>query len=197
MKTRYARILLLLAAAVTGWLAGCGNDDDTLPDEVTAIERWFSRQQIIPQAEAEQIGESRYYSVQEGVYKYVANRSRPGRPADQTGAAQGDSVEFYFEAYTFTTAPAALPYFTNKRSVVEEKMPGLNPEYWSFEPIRAKIGSSSIIKGVDLALPYCQPGDSVVMLITSDLGYGEELTGVVEKNTTLMWIVNIENVKKQ
>ena len=163
-------------------LSGCGSDSNIVPDQRTAIESYIA---------------NRYpdYIVQNGVYKCVTNMDRPEYATAEI-ASSGDSVWFHFAAYTFGSSPAASPYFTDIAEILEGDTVR-NPKYWPNGPQAVKIGATPMIKGLTAGLPECRTGDSVLLFITSDLGYDDKTVGVVEKNTALMYFLKIENVKKQ
>lgn len=177
---RFAALTAILLLLLLGH--GCGGaDSNIIPDQRTAIIKYMESQKFD-------------YITQGGVYKYIANIDREGRDKAKEAIA-GDSLSFNFEAYTFTTAPGTI-FYTNKKDVAA-RMTGLNTKYWSFEPVRVKVGrSEGIIKGLANALPYCREGDSVLIYITSDLAYGDKFVSLIEKNTALQYIVTIENIKK-
>lgn len=156
----------------------CGSDTEIIPNQKTAIESFLGQKE---------------YTVQEGVYKFVANSNRDGYD-NAPMAIAGDSVIYNFEAYTFISSPEAL-FYTNKPEVIKT-LTGLNSQYWIKEPLRVKVGTTPMMKGLANGLPYCKQGDSVVLFITSDLAYGDKQAGIVQSNTALMYILNIENVKK-
>lgn len=176
---RFAALTATLLLLLLGY--GCGKDTNIVPDQRTAIIKYLESQKF-------------EYTTQGGVYKYIANIDREGRDKAKE-AIVGDSLSFRFEAYTFTSAPGTI-FYTNKVAVAAG-MTGLNTTYWSFEPTKVKVGQSEgIIKGIANALPYCREGDSVLLYITSDLAYGDKFVSLIEKNTALQYIVNIENIKK-
>lgn len=175
---RYATSCLLILFL----LSGCGSDSNIVPDQRSAIENYV---------------ESRYpdYVVQNGVYKCVTNMDRSGYET-ATIASPGDSIWFHFAAYTFESSPSTSPYFTDIAEILEGDTV-LNPKYWPHGPQAVKIGATPLIRGLTAGLPECRTGDSVLLFITSDLGYDDKTVGVVEKNTALMYFLKIENVKKQ
>ena len=176
------RLFLASCVLVCSLLASCGSDSNIVPDQRSAIENYI---------------ENRYpdYIVQNGVYKCVTNLDRSGYDA-ATAAASGDSIWFHFAAYTFGSSPSSSPYFTDIAEILEGDTV-LNPKYWPNGPQAVKIGATPLIKGLTAGLPDCRTGDSVLLFITSDLGYDDKSVGVVEQNTALMYFLKIENVKKQ
>lgn len=178
-------------------MTACGVQEDAVPGQISTIERYLRSQGVYPYEEWLEDGTGaiqHYYTVQEGVYKYVVNGEREGRPGESQQCERGDSVVFRFAAYVFTGSQNAL-FYTNIAGLAEGT--GLNTDYWSFEPRRIKIGTTPVIKGLENALPYCCKGDSVALFITSDLGFDDNNIGTVPINSALLFALNIDDVIKQ
>ncbi len=183
----------------TAWLLGaCNKTEDYVSKQQTAIEKYFSDRKIYNRAAApeNETGEVlRFYDIQNGVYKYTENEYSPSRPPQSQAAAKGDSITFYFRAYTFTSRIGEL-FYTNVEEEIEALGAHLDAKYWNTEPLRIKIGSGSVIKGLDDALPSCRVGDTVQVFIPTDLGFGSKGNGTVPANTALMYLINIQNITK-
>lgn len=192
------RLVSVISVLVLLCMSSCGSQEDTIPSQINAIERYLRSQGVYSQQEYEQdvTGTiTKYYTVQNGVYKYIVNRDREDRPDESLQSETGDSIILRFAAYVLSGSRPAL-YYTNIPELVDG-VANLNTQYWSFEPLRVKIGTTPIIKGMANALPYCQKGDSVVLFATSDLGFDDDPVGTVPINSTLMFGLNVENVIKQ
>ncbi len=172
-------VAAVLISAVT---VGCNAEDDYSASQRSKIETYLTANSLSYKVTAD----SAY------VHLYGNNLASPS----EVYAAKGDSVSFNFAAYEFASSPASTPYYTNKKWLADEISTVLNTEYWNFDPIRVKIGSGSILKGIDSALPTCRAGDSLAVFLTSSLAYGGTETGVVPKNTALMIVLTILEVKK-
>lgn len=195
MKKTVYGILLLLFAAIC---SSCNKLEDYVTAQKTAIEKYLESRKIYNRASApeNETGEVfQYYDIQKGVYKYTENENRADRPTESQAAARGDSITFYFRAYTFTNRIDAL-FYTNVEEEILALGSHLNAKYWSTEPVKIKIGAGSVIKGLDNALPSCRVGDTVQVFIPTDLGFGGDAAGVVPANTALMYLINIENITK-
>lgn len=158
----------------------CGKDLDTLPKQQEAITRYLT-------------GNNFDYTLQDGVYKRTPNKDRTNYPNEPI-VNVGDSVTFNFEAYTFTTSPGTL-FYTNKPYLIEA-MSNLNSQYWPKSPIKVKAGATEMVEGVARGLIQCRQGDSVQLFITSDLAFHDKAMGTIEPNMAIMYVLNIENVKK-
>ena len=62
--------------------------------------------------------------------------------------------------------------------------------------IRFSLGGGEILTSLEEALVGRMEGDSVAVFLTSDNGYGSSAMGTVEENTALMWVLNVEQIKK-
>ncbi len=162
-------------------LCACVVDDDSVERQQTNIERYLSSKGL-------------EYVEEAGVYIHLAYRI-PEHEADSWPAAQkGDSLVFRFAGYVFETAPSYL-FYTNNRYLVEGDTI-LNNTYWSFEPQKVKLGDGSIIKGLETSLLNSKEGDSLLVFLTSELGYGDKSMGVVPENSALMYVLNVDRVIK-
>lgn len=159
----------------------CGSDADVLPNQIEAIEKYLDNTNI-------------EYENVDGVYKQILNENRYGRDK-LTDSKLGDSIVFNFEAYTFTSAPSTEWFYTNKKPLVDA-LEGFNSQYWDLTPRRVKIGGGGLIQGISYGLPNCRVGDSVHLYITSDLAYGDKQADVVVRNSALLYIINIIDLKE-
>ena len=187
-------ILFFLSAA----LCSCDKLEDYVSAQQTAIEKYLAGRKIYNRASApeNETGEVlQFYDIQNGVYKYTENEYRTDRPSESDAAVKGDSITFYFRAYTFTSRIDAL-FYTNVEEEILAMGSQLNAKYWSTDPLKIKIGDGSVIKGLDVALPHCRVGDTVQVFIPTDMGFGGKGEGVVPANTALMYLINIQNITK-
>lgn len=178
------KVVALLGVIISILCLTCscgGPDANILPDQNKAIENYLN-------------GKKLEYQVMDGTYRYIANGDRDDR-AQLPKAVNGDTVECYFEAYTFSSSPGNI-FYTNKLELVAD-VEGLNTEYWNFNPLQLTVGSANIIAGVANGLPQCAKGDSIQLFMPSELGFGDKTLGLVPKNTALFYILNITDVKKQ
>ena len=161
--------------------SSCNNDDeDLIETQQERIERYLASYEV------------EYVLQDDGVYKYLAYRD-PANDESEV-AVKGDSLVFRFAGYTFVNAPEEL-FYTNNRYLVENDTI-LNTKYWSFEPKRIKLGDGSIIKSLESSLLNSKEGDSLLVFLTSDIGYGDKSMGIVEENTALMFVLNIDEIIK-
>ena len=188
MKVRVKIVILTLAIGlIVSALVGCEASNEFVPKQRTQIERFLASKN----AEFELVGDS--------VFVYVAGNKLADAgtlPAEPQTIAVGDSLVFNFEAYTFTSTPATKPYYTNKKWLMDKFYPDFDSSYWDFSPRRIKVGGGEILTSLEEALVGRMEGDSVAVFLTSDNGYGSSAMGTVEENTALMWVLNVEQIKK-
>ena len=177
--------LLCTLALTCALTCGCsGTVDNDISSQRSSFESYFNSHNLD-------------YSIQNGVYKCVVNSDRDGYDTAPV-VSSGDSVYFYFEAYTFDSSPASSCYFSNRPDTIDTLAKyGLNPELWPYGPQKIKLGKTSLISGLNRGLSGCCLGDSVQLLISSDLAYDDKYVGVLEPNTAVLYILNIVNVIKE
>lgn len=177
---RFFRIGLLLVTL--SLFCFCGTDEDIVPDQVEDIEDYLD-------------DEGMTYTEVNGVYRVIANSDREDYDSAEV-IEKGDSVYYYYASYTFDDGAEDL-IDSNKSYILDEVVAdGGSIEFWSDEIEKIKLGTTSLLRGVTLGLAGCRQGDSAVLYITSDLAYGDSQVGIVDPNSTIMYILNIETVKK-
>ncbi len=187
IMTRIAS-LVVGCFAVACIVAGCGKADEITPKQQAAFTAYLDKQ-------------GWEYDAPGGVYRYISNASREGRDA-VPAAGNGDSLAMYYAIYAFSGATSAATgagtgalIYTNVETLLASDTI-LNRQYWSFDPLRVKLGTTPVIEGLELGLGGCRQGDSVQLYITSDLAYGGKSEGVIPRNTPVVFLLNIQNVKK-
>ena len=73
---------------------------------------------------------------------------------------------------------------------------GLNAEYWSTDPLTVNLGTTSIIKGLELSLLGCREGDSVEAYMTFEAAYGSDQVGIVPVESSVLWVYTINKLVK-
>ena len=91
-------------------------------------------------------------------------------------AAKGDSLDIRFAGYTFENgAPAAC--FVLDSTVVQ-------------------LGKGDLIRGLDRGLVGVKPQQEVLLLFSSQYGYGTDKVGLVPENTALVFDIIVDRVFK-
>ncbi len=200
MKLRFV-ILALLVGLCSG-LVGCNEEDTTLKNQRTFIERYLTsghQPRLVSRETAEESGDTEFYDVWGlNTYRYIATMYEEGRE-DKPIVEMGDEVELVLTAYIFSgsTPRDDAIYFTNnpvKIAALTKK--GLNPEFWSEEPLVINLGTTNIIKGVEKALVGCREGDEVEIYMTFVTGYDDLAVGMVPKDSSVAWMLTISSVRK-
>lgn len=163
-----------MAVAACAMFTACKDNEDALTSQRQRIVSYLTSSHV-PQLIAEEDVENSlepnppfYELIDQQVYRYISTYYDAGRES-RAVVGMGDEVELTYTAYIFTgSVPRTTSvYMTNDATVlaalVEE---GLNAEYWSTDPMTVNLGTTSIIKGLELSLLGCREGDSVEAYMT-------------------------------
>lgn len=195
-------LIWLVAAMLLLLFAGCSEEEDVADTQRTSIVNFLTSSHVPRLIAVEDVPEALerdpafYERIDYNVFRYIATYYDEGRNA-KPALQVGDEVQLTFTAYIFTGSAPQLSsvYLTNDQSVIDAlRGEGLNTQYWSAEPLRVKIGETNIIKGVELSLIGCREGDSVEVYMTLDAAYGDEVVGVVPKESSVAWFYTIDPV---
>lgn len=194
----------MIAALAAMLVVGCNDNDSIVEQERTSIERYLTSShspRLISKADVENSLEFNppfYERLSQDVYRYIATYYDADRDL-RCEVEQGDVVSMTVTAYQFTGSKpsVAMVYFTNEQSVIAslEEL-GLNTQYWTSEPLVLKLGETNIIKGVSMSLLGCREGDQVEVYMTHEAAYGKDAVGVLEKETSVLWVYTIDSVTK-
>lgn len=194
----------MIAALAAMLVVGCNDNDSIVEQERTSIERYLTSShspRLISKADVENSLEFNppfYERLSQDVYRYIATYYDADRDLRRE-VEQGDVVSMTVTAYQFTGSKpsVAMVYFTNEQSVIAslEEL-GLNTQYWTSEPLVLKLGETNIIKSVSMSLLGCREGDQVEVYMTHEAAYGKDAVGVLEKETSVLWVYTIDSVTK-
>jgi FKBP-type peptidyl-prolyl cis-trans isomerase 2 len=110
----------------------------------------------------------------------------------------GSEIEIRYTAYKFAGRKPSTSaiYMTNDPEQIAELVEdGLNADYWSEEPMKIKLGTTKIIKGLEISLLGCREGDIAEVYMTQPASYDNKDMGIVEKSSAIMWEYTILRVK--
>lgn len=201
----YIAVALTVTLAMS---AGCKKDEDKLTTQQTSTVRFLESghqpRLISEEAARESLDENpEYYSVFDNeTYRYIATMYDDGRDS-RTLVEAGDRVAIYFNAYVFaysSISNSTMPYWSNRPEVIaalENTGGGLDPEYWSSEPLVLVAGSTDVMKGVSRSLVGCREGDEVEVYMTYQAAYGSGIVGLVPKESPVAWLFTVVSVTKQ
>ncbi|MGM0613556.1 MAG: FKBP-type peptidyl-prolyl cis-trans isomerase [Bacteroidota bacterium] len=68
--------------------------------------------------------------------------------------------------------------------------------YQRNQPFRFRLGNNEVIKGWEIGVDYMSEGDSALLKIPPELAYGERERGAIPANSTLRFMVRLEDVRK-
>lgn len=187
-------------------LWGCKQTEDLLTTQQNSTVRYLESSHnprlMSEEAARESLDENpEYYTVfDRATYRYIATMYDAGRDS-RTLIEKGDIAEIYFDAYIFNYSPLTniAPVWSNKASTIaalEQTGGGLNPEYWSTDPMTLKAGSDGL-EGLRKALVGCREGDVVEVYMTYAAAYGSGIVGLVPKESPVAWYFTVERVIKQ
>lgn len=193
---KFLTILILLAT-----LAGCKQEDTLLTERDKIVKYLTSSRHMVIEEEIGDVIEEHpaFYNVfGRYAYRHIVNYYDEGRE-DRPIVDWGDKIEINFNAYTFTGSEpnTSAIYWSNIPEVIQEigKKSG-NTLDWPTEPLTIHLGSTPILKGLEYALPGCHEADSLQVYITSNLAYGDQLIGIVPKESMVAWYMKIVKVTK-
>lgn len=198
--TRY-KLTGLLAALLL--LAGCSQEEETLPNQRNSIVSFLTSthapQLISEEAVAESPDENPSFYTAKGntVYRYISNYYDSGR-ASRAEVKSGSRVSITFRAYVFSMrniTDSDMPFFTNDPDLEQALYEaGLTPGVWKFEPMELTLGQSGIIKGLELALLGCRQGDEVECYMTYNMAYGDTNFATIPRESAVAIFFTVNGV---
>ena len=198
--TRY-KLTGLLAALLL--LAGCSQEEETLPNQRNSIVSFLTSthapQLISEEAVAESPDENPPFYKAKGntVSRYISNYYDSGR-ASRAEVKSGSRVSITFRAYVFSMrniTDSDMPFFTNDPDLEQALYEaGLTPGVWKFEPMELTLGQSGIIKGLELALLGCRQGDEVECYMTYNMAYGDTNFATIPRESAVAIFFTVNGV---
>lgn len=203
MVMRFRVVISCLVAAAMTLGMSCNDNDKTIESQRTSIERYLTsshRPRLIAKEDIENSIEYNppfYEKFGLDLFRYIATYYDNGR-AERPEVVKGSEIEIRYTAYKFAGRQPSTSniYMTNDPDRIDELVQdGLNKDYWSEEPMKIKVGTTKIIKGLERALLGCREGDVVEAYMTLREAYDDTEVGIVEKNSSVMWEYTILSVK--
>lgn len=195
---------LLAAVFAMAVLVSCSKLSDTVDAARTSVQNHLNGKGIYNRANVPE-NPSRplvgYYDVIGGAFRWVTNESTRSEREDQRIIEKGDRVEFYFEAYIYSSnyeSPTSLPYFTNIYNTIISM--GVNNQdfdasEWSTDPLIIEVGyDTQILNSIQNTLPSCMAGDEITIFLPPDVGYGNRQVGIVPGKSTLVFKLTELNI---
>jgi hypothetical protein len=194
------RICYTLLAMVL-FATGCNKEDMTFAQHEQIVKYLTSTLGLIAEEELGGVIESQpkfYSTFDRYTYRYVVSYYDEGRD-ERAKVRQGSTVEFHFDAYVIKDGRPTTIYWSNTQSTYDEFRKE-NPNFtvdWSLEPLRVKVGTTSMLRGLELALPGCREKDSVQVFMTYNMADGKNIVGQVPKNSAVAWYMKIDKVENE
>lgn len=199
--TRY-KLTGLLAALLL--LAGCSQEEETLPNQRNSIVSFLTSthapQLISEEAVAESPDENPPFYTAKGntVYRYISNYYDSGRASRAEVKSGSRVMSITFRAYVFSMrniTDSDMPFFTNDPDLEQALYEaGLTPGVWKFEPMELTLGQSGIIKGLELALLGCRQGDEVECYMTYNMAYGDTNFATIPRESAVAIFFTVNGV---
>jgi hypothetical protein len=183
--------------------AACNDEEDIVLSQHDNIERYLtSTRRFVAIENLSSVIENNpafYETFGRYAYRHIVNYYDEGRE-ERPLVEWGNSVQVRFNAFVFSGSEPTIPsslYWSNVPSVVASMAAQTGePLVWSSEPLSLHLGTTELIKGLELTLPGCRERDSVQVFMTSSLAYGKSIIGSVPKNSMVAWYMKIEKVTK-
>jgi hypothetical protein len=177
-------------------LSACGKDENVAERETTAFKSYLDRNAYVNNLPCDSLGG--------GVWRVLENGDRDGRDEQLPRATHGSMVEIFYEGHIFhseldlkpqqTTYPA--PFVTNIEELIAGMGElGLDATYWSTDPLEVRIGDGTLAGGLERGIEGAYLGDVILVLLTSEAGYGRKPMGMVPQNTPLIFRIYINDVR--
>ncbi len=139
-----------------------------------------------------------YFEFGDYAYLYIDdyyNTERDNMPQ----ISKGSRITITFRLYPFygsTISTSELPTYTNDPAYEADYIDaGLNTTYWSFEPLEFTVGESDMLYSIQSGLIGCREGDTVEIYMTRNMGYGDNVIGVMEEDSSLAFFCTIDSVE--
>ncbi|MFI3248404.1 MAG: hypothetical protein R3Y39_04670 [Rikenellaceae bacterium] len=201
---RERRLWIVIAMIALLPLYGCDDDSEDNDDQRDDIESFLASYhdpKLIPQDEISSSIEdepSFYFEFGTYAYLYIDDYYNTSRDS-KAQIVKGSQITITFRLYPFdgsTISDSDLPTYTNdpayEYSYIEA---GLNTTYWSFEPLELVIGQSKILDSIQEGLLMgCREGDSIEIYMTRNMGYGDDVIGVMEEDSAIAFFCTIDSV---
>ncbi len=129
--------------------------------------------------------EERYRTLfNNGAYRIV-EKEGSGAPL-----AKGDSLYFYYSAYTFSSGAGSI-YATNIKEVAERYS-----LYTDGKPIRIEYGKEQLLSGLQSGLEGVTKGENCIIVFSSRYGHGNQSVFNLPKLTSLYFEIKVDNIIK-
>lgn len=196
-----------IVAALAILLAGCKQEDTILTKQQESTVRYLESSHnprlISEKAVAESLEENPHYYTNYGnlAWRYIATMYAEGRE-NWIEADRNDVVEISFDAYVFnySNPSGSNPYWSNRQASIDRYVAAnkyFDPQYWTTEPYVIRLDSDDGMPGLRRALVGCREGDTVEVYLTYEAAYGDDIIGIVPKQSPVAWLLTVDKVTKK
>lgn len=198
--------ITLFGVVLVAGVAGCSQTEDTNLDQrndiIDYLESSHSPKLLSESNLAESLDSEPAFYTMSGytTFRYIEdyyNSDRESMPQIEKGSTISITYTLYnFEDYE---TPSESTILTSNDAaqiaLLEELDGGLNPTYWSTEPLSFKVGSGTLFSSVESMLIGCREGDVVEFYMTLDEAYGSSVVGLSTADAPLALFCEIITVK--
>ncbi len=157
----------------------CGKDEEMGRNQEVSIDNYLSSSPYLTDLPQDSLGS--------GVWRVLEN------PREGREEVTADEVEFLFEGYVWSNnlnlnpslPQRPAPFYTNNPVLVDLLGSGWDTEPWT--------GTGDLMKGLQRGMDGACGGDSILIFMTSDAGYGGKEIGLVPPDAPLVFRIIIDN----
>ncbi len=123
-----------------------------------------------------------YFTSGVATFMYISTYYDAERDT-KTEIQKGSNITITFTLYDFesiTTPTITEVLYSNDGDIITKLVDdyGLNPQYWSSEPLSIKVGDGALFAGVESLMVGCREGDELEFYMTLDEAYGSDVIGL-------------------
>lgn len=180
-----AKALLIIGACLALFVAGCGDDSSTTADTSATT----TEEQSPPATTTEE------QSSAEKATEEAEKRKKPKFINVPDGAPPAKLVVKDLKKGTGPAAKAGDEVTVNYVGVLYKTGQQFDASWDRGEPFPFSLGSGSVIPGWEQGLEGMKVGGRRELIIPPELGYGSQGTGEIPPNATLVFVVDLLEVK--
>jgi hypothetical protein len=178
---KQAIILMLLLASLVLWRCGSKADYD-VPGQESLFRDFMVKNNFTYNASLAE----RY-----GLYRNLYDHDSLSR----IFADNGDTVSIRYSGYLFNSS-ARYGLGNIFTSNIESDWPVMPNTMMPMLPVWFIPGTGQTLRGIELGVTGCAPGDSLRLYLTSDLAYGNRSVGLLPPGTPVVFKICIDDIRK-
>ncbi len=191
--------MLILALTING----CDDTEDLSLEQKEDIADYLSSDHdplLISRSEVAESLENDppfYFTGGSTTFMYIEDYYNVERET-KTQIYKGSTISMTYSIYDFedmTEPSVATLLYTNDEDMILELVElGLDPTYWSSEPLTIKVGSAGLFESIESLLVECREGDVVEFYMTLNEAYGKSIIGLSTIEAPLAFFCEILEV---